>query len=49
MNLSIFKLPDPSGKLSKESYLIKNNNEEYCKDLKLCYKYSSLFTKELDK
>jgi len=28
---------------------IKNNNEEYCKDLKLCYKYSSLFTKELDK
>ena len=27
MNLSIFNLPDPSGKLSKESYLIKNNNE----------------------
>jgi len=28
---------------------IKDNNEEYCKDLKLCYKYSNLFTKELDK
>lgn len=29
MNLSIFSNPDPSGKLSKESFLIKNYPEEY--------------------
>jgi len=29
MNLEIFHLPDPSGKLSKESFLIKNHLEEY--------------------
>ena len=36
MNLSIFNLPDPSGKLSKESYLIKNNNEEYNYIIQYC-------------
>jgi len=29
MNLDIFKLPDPSGRYSKESFLIKNFKEEY--------------------
>jgi hypothetical protein len=29
MNLDIFNLPDPSGKMSKESFLIKNHKEEY--------------------
>ena len=29
MNLDIFRNPDPSGKLSKESYLQKNHSEEY--------------------
>jgi hypothetical protein len=29
MNLDLLKVPDPSGKLSKESYLIKNYPEEY--------------------
>ncbi len=29
MNLDIFKEPDPSGKMSKESYLIKNHKDEY--------------------
>jgi hypothetical protein len=29
MNLDIFKVPDPSGRMSKESFLLKNNPEEY--------------------
>lgn len=29
MNLEIFKYPDPSGRMSRESYLSKNYNEEY--------------------
>ena len=29
MNLNLFKSPDPSGKLSKESYLYKNHIDEY--------------------
>ena len=29
MDLNIFKLPDPSGRMSKESFLLKNNPEEY--------------------
>lgn len=29
MNLEIFNIPDKSGKMSKESYLIKNHIEEY--------------------
>lgn len=29
MNLDIFNEPDPSGKMSKESFLIKNHKEEY--------------------
>lgn len=29
MNLEIFKNPDPSGRMSKESFLIKNYKEEY--------------------
>lgn len=29
MNLKIFNEPDPSGRMSKESYLIKNYKEEY--------------------
>jgi hypothetical protein len=29
MNLDIFNSFDPSGKLSKESYLLKNHIEEY--------------------
>lgn len=29
MNLNIFNLPDPSGRMSRESYLIKNHKEEY--------------------
>lgn len=29
MNLEIFNLPDPSGRMSKESFLIKNYKDEY--------------------
>ena len=29
MNLEVFKLPDPSGRMSKENYLINNYKEEY--------------------
>jgi hypothetical protein len=29
MNLDIFKKEDPSGKMSKESYILKNHREEY--------------------
>jgi hypothetical protein len=29
MNLSLFLIPDPSGKFTKESYLFKNHKEEY--------------------
>jgi len=29
MNLDIFKTPDPSGRMSKESYLFKNHSDEY--------------------
>lgn len=29
MNLEIFNLSDPSGKMNKESYLLKNHREEY--------------------
>ena len=38
MNLEIFNLPDPSGKMSKESYLIKNYIEEYNYIIKYCDK-----------
>jgi hypothetical protein len=36
MNFDIFKMPDPSGKLTKESYLLKNHTEEYDYILKYC-------------
>jgi hypothetical protein len=36
MNLNIFKIPDSSGKLSKESYLIKNHIEEYNYIIQFC-------------
>lgn len=36
MNLDIFKTPDPSGKLSKESYLIKNHPDKYDFIIKYC-------------
>ena len=36
MNLDIFKEPDPSGKMSKESYLIKNHKKEYDYILNYC-------------
>lgn len=36
MNIDIFKTPDPSGKLSRESYLIKNHIEEYDFIVKYC-------------
>jgi hypothetical protein len=29
MNLEIFKINDPSGKMSKESYVLNNHREEY--------------------
>jgi hypothetical protein len=29
MNLDIFKKDDPSGRMSKESYILKNHKEEY--------------------
>jgi hypothetical protein len=29
MNLSIFNLPDPSGRMSRESYVLKKHKEEY--------------------
>ena len=29
MNLDIFKKDDPSGRMSKESYIMKNYKEEY--------------------
>jgi hypothetical protein len=37
MNLDIFKLPDPSGRMSKESFLVKNYNEEYDYIIKYCF------------
>lgn len=40
MNLEIFKIPDPSGKLYKESYLIKNHLEEYNHIIKYCLENS---------
>jgi len=36
MNLDIFKLPDPSGKMFREKYLISNYPEEYDWILKYC-------------
>ena len=36
MNLNIFKEPDPSGKMSKESFIIKNYIDEYNFILKYC-------------
>lgn len=36
MNLEIFKQPDPSGRMSKESYLIKNHIEEYSYIIEYC-------------
>ncbi len=36
MNLEIFKIEDPSGKLYKESYLIKNHLEEYNYIVRYC-------------
>jgi len=36
MNLEIFKQPDPSGRMSKESYLFKNHKEEYDYILEYC-------------
>ena len=29
MNLEIFKISDPTGKISREKYLLKNHIEEY--------------------
>lgn len=36
MNLDIFKLPDPSGRMSKESYLFKNHKDEYDYIIEYC-------------
>jgi len=36
MNLDIFKQPDPSGKMSKESYLFKNYKKEYNYIIEYC-------------
>lgn len=40
MDLSIFDLPDPSGKYSKESYLIKAYNEQYNYIIQYCFNYN---------
>ena len=36
MNLEIFKNPDPSGRMSKESFLFKNHREEYDYIIEFC-------------
>jgi hypothetical protein len=36
MNLEIFKKSDPSGRMSKESYLIKNHKDEYDYIIRYC-------------
>ena len=36
MNLNIFKEYDPSGKMTKESYIIKNHPDEYDFIIKYC-------------
>ena len=36
MNLEIFKNPDPSGRMSKESFLFKNHREEYDYIIEYC-------------
>jgi hypothetical protein len=36
MNLSVFKLPDPSGKMSKESFVSKKYKEEYDYIIEYC-------------
>jgi hypothetical protein len=38
MKLEIFELPDPSGKLNKESYLFKNHREQYDYIIDFCQK-----------
>ena len=38
MNLNIFKNPDPSGKMSRESFLIKNYTDEYNYIIDYCKK-----------
>ena len=40
MDLSIFNNPDPSGKMSKESFLLKNNPEEHQYIIDYCNKYN---------
>lgn len=42
MNLDIFRLPDPSGRMSKESYLFKNHKEEYDYILEYCITYNMI-------
>lgn len=38
MNLDIFNKPDPSGKMSRSSYLMKNHQEEYDYIIRYCNK-----------
>lgn len=37
MNLEIFKVPDPSGRMSKESFIFKNYKEEYDYIIEYCH------------
>ena len=38
MNIDIFNNPDPSGRMSKESFLFKNYKEEYNFIVEYCIK-----------
>ena len=40
MNLEIFKNPDPTGKMSREKFLIKNYPEEYNYIINFCQQHN---------